>query len=270
MPRCHISLGGNLGLVAATFEQALSRLDGENDCRVIAFSDNHETAPVGDQAGAVFLNAAAELETELPPLDLLDKLQAVEHELGRTREGNSQATRWGPRTLDLDLVFYGSQVIDLPRLVVPHPAAWYRRFVLDPLVDIAPRFVHPVKDVEIGTLRNRLLARPLRVSLAGGTPEGKAKLIGLLAPGMPAVEFSDWDSPRGAVSGPSDEETGQEASKPAFIFWLGPGQGSSGAGRSTAAGSDFEHLPPLPRIDATAAAVPVHDFVRYVIQSALG
>jgi 2-amino-4-hydroxy-6-hydroxymethyldihydropteridine diphosphokinase len=219
---------------------------------VVAFSCFHETAAVGDQAGSRFLNAAAELETDLAPLELLDRLQAIELELGRARE-----TRWGPRTLDLDLVFYGSQIIESPRLVVPHPAAWYRRFVLDPLTEIAPRFVHPVKLIEVAALRDRLLARPLRVSLAGGTSAFKTELMGLLAPSFAAVEFSDWD-----LSAPG---SGQGNLEPALILWLG-----RTAGAAPSAVRNFEDLPVLPRMDVTAGAEPIHDFARYVIQSALG
>lgn len=243
MPRCYISLGGNLGPVAAAFGQALGRLQSDFGCRVIAVSRNHETAPVGDQAGTGFLNAAAELDTALAPLELLDKLQAVERDLGRTR-----TTHWGPRTLDLDLLFWDSQIINLPRLVVPHPAAWYRRFVLDPLVEIAPLFVHPVKQVDICTLRERLLVRPLHVSFAGSQFEVRAHLIGLLASNFPAVEFSDWES---------HSHRGPE---PTLIFWLGPESGPT---------SGLESLPLLPRIAVPAGPQPVHDFVKYVIQSTL-
>lgn len=252
MPKCHISLGGNSGPVAATFDQALRRLQSDFGCRVVAVSRYHETTPVGDEAGASFLNAAAELETALAPVELLDKLQAVERDLGRTR-----STHWGPRTLDLDLVFWESQIINSPRLVVPHPAAWYRRFVLDPLVEIAPRFVHPVKLVDISTLRAHLLERPLRVSFAGGPPEFKTQLIGLLSPIFRAVEFSDWESAARHGSDPASER----GSERALIFWFGPAAGTA---------SSFERLPPLPRIDATGGPQPVHDFVKYVIQSALG
>jgi 2-amino-4-hydroxy-6-hydroxymethyldihydropteridine diphosphokinase len=245
MPRCQISLGGNSGPVAATFEQALGRLQSDGACRVIALSRYHATAPVGDQAGAGFLNAAAELETALEPLELLDKLQTVERDLGRTR-----STHWGPRTLDLDLLFYDSQIINSPRLVVPHPAAWYRRFVLDPLAEIAPRFVHPVKQVDMGTLRDRLLARPLQVSLAGSPSEYKTELIRLLTPSFAAIDFSDWDSRK-------NENRLPTASEPALLFWLGSESG-------------FEQLPLLPRINATTGPQPIADFVRYVIQSALG
>ena len=263
VPRCHISLGGNSGPVAGTFEQALRRLQSASDCRVVAISRYYETAPVGDQAGAGYLNAVAEFETALAPLELLDKLQSIERDLGRTRP-----TRWGPRTLDLDLVFYGSQILDSPRLVVPHPAAWYRRFVLDPLVEIAPRFVHPVKEVEICTLRDRLLVRPLRVSLAGGTSEYKRELIGLLSPRFAAVEFSDWefsDWDSSPPSGAGPASGADPASEPALILWLG-----HKSGLSAPATCDFEQLPRLSRIDATGGAQPVHDFARYVVQSALG
>ena len=266
MPECHISLGGNSGPVAVTFDEALARLQNESDCRVVAVSRFHETAAVGDQAGAGFLNAVAELETSLEPLGLLDKLQTVERELGRTR-----SIHWGPRSLDLDLLFYDSQIVNSPRLVVPHPAAWYRRFVLDPLVEIAPRFVHPVKHVDMRTLRDRLLARPFRVSLAGSNSEYKADLIRLLSPSFPPVEFSDWDSPESDGPGPAKERP----LDPALIFWLGSESRNSGPGlpeieTPAPALSEFERLPALPRIDATASPLPVHDFVRYVIQSALG
>ena len=260
MPDCLISLGGNSGPRAATFDQALGRLQHERSCRVVAVSSYRETAAVGDQAGGGFLNAAAQLETGLPPLELLDTLQAVEQELGRTR-----SLHWGPRTLDLDLLFYESQIIDSPRLIVPHPAAWYRRFVLDPLVEIAATLVHPVKQVALGALRDRLLARPLRVSLAGSTPDDKRDLVRLLSPIFAAVEFSDWDS----------ASLGVQAIEPALIFWLGPKLGFrspviTGDENPISTLSDFERLPPLARIDATVGLQPVHDFVRYVIQSALG
>ncbi|HEY2252760.1 MAG TPA: 2-amino-4-hydroxy-6-hydroxymethyldihydropteridine diphosphokinase [Planctomycetaceae bacterium] len=256
MPRCYISLGGNSGQVAATFEQALGRLESDGDCRVLTVSECHKTAPVGDQAGTGFLNAAAELETSLDPLDLLDRLQAVERELGRTR-----TVHWGPRTLDLDLLFWESQIINSPRLVVPHPAAWYRRFVLDPLVEIAPRFVHPVKRVDMTTLRGRLLVRPFRVSLAGGAFENKSELVRRLSADFPDVVFSDWDSSTG--------------SEPALIFWLGPPVGSTGnessaTGSPAGAANEFERLPAVPRIDATTTSQPIHDFIRYVIQAAQG
>src|SRR5262245_21273994 len=125
MPHCLIALGGNLGAVERSFEGALQRLADAPRCALVAASRLHRTAAVGTDAGPEFLNAAAEVATELAPLELLDLLQSIERDFGRIR-----GTHWGPRTLDLDLLFYGSEIIDLPRLVVPHPAVWHRRFVL--------------------------------------------------------------------------------------------------------------------------------------------
>jgi hypothetical protein len=103
----------------------------------------------------------------------------------------------------------------------------------------------------------------MRVSLAGGTPELKTELIGLLSPAFAAVELSDWDSPENG-------DWLRTASEPALIFWLGSRSGLTRSRTTAPAASDFEHLPPLPRIDVTSVTQSVHDFVRYVIQSAMG
>src|SRR5262245_44385915 len=110
MPRCHLALGGNQGPVGETFDQALELLE-RSGCPVRAVSAYHRTPAVGSGSGGEFLNAAAEVETPSAPLDLLGTLQAIEDRLGRTR-----AARWGPRTIDLDLVFYGREVLESPRL----------------------------------------------------------------------------------------------------------------------------------------------------------
>lgn len=253
MPRCYISLGGNLGTVADAFNAALDRLAKVPGNAVVAVSRYLGTEPVGDRAGGNrFLNAVAEIDTKLPPLQLLDLLQSIELDLGRTR-----TIRWGPRTLDLDLLHYGSEIIDLPRLLVPHPAAWYRRFVLDPLVEIAPRLVHPVKQADIQTLRQRLLGRPLIAALAGGGPETRSGLILELGSAFPDVNFLDWEGIRQPRSGLEDE--------PALTFWLG-----LPVDKTVLPGNGFEQLPLLSRIDATTPREPVEEFVRHVLQSALG
>lgn len=158
MTRCHIALGGNLGDVWATFAAALGRLRSD-DLRVVAVSSLYTTHPMGADAGGPFLNAAAAIETTLDPLPLLDRLLAIEDQLGRRRE-----MRWGPRAIDLDLVFYGDEVIRHPRLRVPHPGCWYRRFVLDPLEEIAPDAVHGESGETIRSLKTRLLSRPVHVA----------------------------------------------------------------------------------------------------------
>ncbi len=161
MPCCLIALGGNLGDVPATFAAALVRL-ADRDLRVIHVSRLYATPPMGAGAGGPFVNAAATLETSLDPVTLLDRLLAAEDALGRVR-----TLRWGPRPIDLDLILYGDVVIDAPRLRVPHPAAWYRRFVLDPLCDIAADVIHPEAGETFASLRDRLLPRPLPVAISG-------------------------------------------------------------------------------------------------------
>lgn len=98
-----------------------------------------ETKPVGGPPQGNFLNGVVEIETTLTPRDLLKRLQEIEESLGRVR-----AERWGPRTIDLDILLYGDQVIHEPDLVIPHPLMHERRFVLQPLAQLAPDLRHPV------------------------------------------------------------------------------------------------------------------------------
>ena len=161
MTAAWIGLGANLGDARSAFDAALSQLDAHPQISVLARSDLYQTAPVGQLAGNAFLNAVCRVETALAPLELLDVLQSIEKQLGRQR-----GVQWGPRTLDLDLLFFGEQLIESPRLTVPHPGAWYRRFVLDPLIEIAPDWKHPLFQVSLFELRNCLQARPLQIHLA--------------------------------------------------------------------------------------------------------
>jgi len=178
-------------------------------------------------------------------------VQSIEADLGRARP-----FRWAPRPIDLDLLFYDSEIIDLPRLKVPHPAAWYRRFVLDPLVEIAPRFVHPEKLADIEALRQRLLGRPLVVAFAGGEPEARSRLMRVLGPAIPGTRFIDWSETLQTGAGPATE--------PALTFWLGPDRDPTNPSRK------FCQLPLVSRIDATKISEPLEDFVRHAIRSALG
>ena len=173
---CWIALGGNLGDVAATFDVALSQLQQSGGVHVVRRSRLYDTVPIGRAAGSRFLNAAAELRTTLEPLALLDRLQELETNLGRIRE-----VRWGPRTMDLDLLLWGKEVIETPRLRVPHPALWYRRFVLDPLAEIAPQAWHPVFHLSIADVRERLLTRPLPLAVLGPEPDSTNLYLQLAA-----------------------------------------------------------------------------------------
>jgi 2-amino-4-hydroxy-6-hydroxymethyldihydropteridine diphosphokinase len=135
----HIGLGANLGDREATIRAALERLDAEEGIEVVRVSLLRETDPVGYADQPPFLNGVAELETELSPGELLERLLAVERDLGRVRQG----PRYGPRTIDLDLLLYGDAVVDEPGLEIPHPRMTERRFVLEPLAELDPDRVVP-------------------------------------------------------------------------------------------------------------------------------
>jgi 2-amino-4-hydroxy-6-hydroxymethyldihydropteridine diphosphokinase len=161
MPDCVIALGGNVGDVRATFMSALRDLDARG-IAVLASSHHYQTRPIGPSAGSVFWNAAFLVRTALSPESLLQLLHEVE-----ARHGRERAVVWGPRTLDLDLILYGTEVIDTPMLQVPHPACWYRRFVLDPIIDLSPGREHPVFGQTFVELRARLLQHPLPIRVEG-------------------------------------------------------------------------------------------------------
>jgi 2-amino-4-hydroxy-6-hydroxymethyldihydropteridine diphosphokinase len=131
--RAYVGVGANLGDREATIRTALAALPG-----VVAVSALRETEPVGVVDQPPFLNGAAALETQLSARELLDLLLAVERELGRAR-----GERWGPRTIDLDLLLFGGETIDEPGLTVPHPRLHERRFALEPLVDLDPELAIP-------------------------------------------------------------------------------------------------------------------------------
>jgi 2-amino-4-hydroxy-6-hydroxymethyldihydropteridine diphosphokinase len=138
MIRAYVGLGANLGDREGTMRRALDLLEGDG-VRVVAVSSFRETDPVGYEDQPQFLNAVAALETERPPRDLLERLLAVERDLGRTRDG----PRYGPRTIDLDLLLYGAEIVDEPGLRVPHPRLAERRFALEPLFELDPALVVP-------------------------------------------------------------------------------------------------------------------------------
>jgi 2-amino-4-hydroxy-6-hydroxymethyldihydropteridine diphosphokinase len=137
--RAYVGLGGNLGDRTAMMRAALDQLAAEPGVEMIAVSTVRETEPVGFVDQPRFLNAAAAVETELPARELLERLLAIEGRLGRTREGR----RFGPRTIDLDLLLYGDEMIDEPGLTVPHPRLHERPFVLEPLAELDPGLVVP-------------------------------------------------------------------------------------------------------------------------------
>ena len=137
----YLSLGGNLGDTRAIFQGALARI-GQTVGTVERVSSFYRTAPWGFEAPSDFLNAAAVVESSLPPEEVLAALWAIEKVFGRVRTG--KGTGYASRSLDLDIVFVEDRVIDTPDLTVPHQLAHRRRFVLEPLAEIAPQLRHPV------------------------------------------------------------------------------------------------------------------------------
>jgi 2-amino-4-hydroxy-6-hydroxymethyldihydropteridine diphosphokinase len=137
--RAYVGLGANLGDREAMLRSALEQLRDEPDVRVTAVSTFLDTAPVGIVDQPRFLNAAAAVETDLGARGLLDRLLGIERRLGRTRAG----PRFGPRTIDLDLLLYGDEQIDEPGLQVPHPRLHERLFALEPLAELEPDLFVP-------------------------------------------------------------------------------------------------------------------------------
>ena len=184
--RCLIGLGSNLGDRKAHLDFAIAALSTTPGVTVQALSSYRETVPVGGPLGqGPFLNAALEIETSKTPETLLDRLNAIEHEDGRVR-----SEVWGERTLDLDLLLFGTMVLETRRLEIPHPRMLVRRFVLAPLAEIAPDFVEPSTGMTIASLLANLDRRPSYVALlrqGGNWPLIYSRLVDALS----AVELSD-------------------------------------------------------------------------------
>ena len=145
MTRAYVGLGANLGDRETSLLAAVGALGDEAGVEVVAVSTLRETAPVGVGEQPLFLNGVVALETTLAARELLDRLLAVEQRFGRVRVPGEH----GPRTLDLDLLLYGDELIEERGLTVPHPRLHERRFVLEPLAELAPGLVVPGRgDVE--------------------------------------------------------------------------------------------------------------------------
>ncbi len=130
-----IALGGNVGDVRQTFRKAIANICGMAQAGLLARSSDYATPPWGEQNQARFINACIEIDTGLDPHALLFTLHKIEKKFGRDRAAEQ---RWGPRTLDLDLIAYADAVLDKPELTLPHPRLFERAFVLVPLAEIAP------------------------------------------------------------------------------------------------------------------------------------
>jgi 2-amino-4-hydroxy-6-hydroxymethyldihydropteridine diphosphokinase len=134
----YVGLGANVGPREVTLLRAIDLLAEADDVEVLEVSQLRETDPVGMVDQPSFLNGAARIDTSLSPRALLELLLRIERSLGRVRE-----ERWGPRTVDLDLLVYGDLTVDEPGLRVPHPRLHERRFALEPLAELDPELVVP-------------------------------------------------------------------------------------------------------------------------------
>jgi 2-amino-4-hydroxy-6-hydroxymethyldihydropteridine diphosphokinase len=137
--RAFIGVGSNLGDRKANINEALDRVRKLPGCRIVRTSSLYESEPHGD-AKTWFVNGAFELETEISASELLKRLKAIERTMGRKRV---RGKKWGSRIIDLDILFFDSEIVDSKVLRVPHPEIGGRRFVLLPLAELAPQLVHP-------------------------------------------------------------------------------------------------------------------------------
>ncbi|MEZ6058538.1 MAG: 2-amino-4-hydroxy-6-hydroxymethyldihydropteridine diphosphokinase [Planctomycetaceae bacterium] len=171
MSTAAIAFGGNIGDVKSNYNAARELLES-NGVHVVAASSLYETTPVGSETAQRYRNAALLVETSLSPLPCLHLLQSIEQQLGRVRQ-----THWGDRTVDLDLLLFGDEVCQTDELILPHPACWYRRFVLDPLCEIAPKAKHPIARKSVQDLQIGLLMRPLTCQFLGAVLETRVALV---------------------------------------------------------------------------------------------
>ncbi len=149
--RAYIGLGSNLGERNDILNGAVESLNDRPLIEVTLVSSFIETDPVGGPPQPPYLNGAAEMNTVLSPIKLLYTLHDIEQDFGRER-----LERWGPRTLDLDLLLYEQQIIDTNVLTVPHPRLHTRRFVLEPLNEIAPHALHPILNKTVESMLETL------------------------------------------------------------------------------------------------------------------
>ena len=140
MSRVFLGIGSNLGDRLATISRAIQGLSRLPRIRVVQMTTIFETQPIGGPPQPGFLNTAVEIETDLPPLELLDRLQDLERALGR----QPSEIRWAPRAIDLDILLYDQRILNDDRLTIPHVQLHRRRFALEPLAQLAPEVMHPV------------------------------------------------------------------------------------------------------------------------------
>jgi 2-amino-4-hydroxy-6-hydroxymethyldihydropteridine diphosphokinase len=154
--KVHIAFGGNIGHVRDTFRKARADLNDIRGVEVTGYSKLYRSTAVGPGEQPDYLNAVVAIETELEHIDLLDQLHLIEEKHGRIRF--PEPPRWSARTLDLDILTYGSFIVELERLVIPHPMMAQRMFVLCPLCDLDPNWHHPLLKMTAAEMMAQLIA----------------------------------------------------------------------------------------------------------------
>ena len=163
MTDCLISFGANLGNPREQFKSATAKLASTELVQLVKFSPLLETRPIGNvDAQPNYFNAAMLAKTEIGPLPLLKQLLKIETEIGRVRQ-----ERWKARIIDLDLLIYGNETLDSEVLVLPHPRMSFRRFMLEPSVEVAPDLIHPTSGITVRQLLQHLDERPNLILLVG-------------------------------------------------------------------------------------------------------
>lgn len=166
MTNVYIGIGSNLGDRVGYIQQAVQFLKDSENIEVVESSSFYETEPVGLKSEKWFVNAVLRIETDLPPQELLDTCQQIEHKLGRIRDESPDAPRYQSRTIDIDLLFYDDLIIATDALQLPHPRVHERAYALVPMLEIAPDFIHPILGNDI-QLIHRTLLEPEEVFLYG-------------------------------------------------------------------------------------------------------
>lgn len=177
MPTCLLGLGSNLGDSESTLRAAVGEITALPDVQVVRHSEWHRTKPVGgppDQPD--YVNGVVLVESTIPPLRFLAELQQIETRHGRTRD-----ERWAPRTLDIDILLYGNDVSETPMLTLPHPRMTFRKFVLEPAAEIAPKMLHPTIGWPIQRLLLHLQQASNQLALVTPSDDLRQWLVSLLA-----------------------------------------------------------------------------------------
>ncbi len=152
----YLSIGSNMGDKHQNCLQGIALLDGLDRITVEAISPFYRTEPVDFTDQDWFVNGALKIGTDLHPDALMDQLKEIERELGQFKK----SVRFGPRILDLDIIFYGEEILETDRVILPHPRMHQRNFVLTPLCDIAPEVIHPVLKIGVRALLGDVVGEP--------------------------------------------------------------------------------------------------------------